>query len=179
MVTGGRPLFQFLIGDDPLDYVEGVARCRNCIGCKSDRARDVSLRASHEARFIGCASFLTLTYDQAHLPWDSLRLSDEGRRQALAWPASVMPWGGSLRRRDVVLFMKRLRDSLRRVEGVRVRAFARSASTAAALCGLTITCACSVTTSARIGSLRAIRSTVTPCSRRGDSTPFGASASAG
>ena len=122
VVTGGRPLFQFPIGDDPLEYVEGVARCRNCIGCKSDRARDVSLRASHEARIIGCASFLTLTYDQAHLPWDSLRLSDEGRRQALAWPASVMPWGGSLRRRDVVLFMKRLRKALSS-EGIRVRAY--------------------------------------------------------
>lgn len=120
---GGRPLFQFPIGEDPLDYVEGVARCRRCIGCKSDRARDVSLRASHEARFVGVASFLTLTYDDAHLPWDTLRLSDAGRRQALRWPNSVLPFRGSLRRRDVVLFMKRLRKALWESHAVRVRAY--------------------------------------------------------
>lgn len=120
---GGRPLFQFPIGEDPLDYVEGVARCRRCIGCKSDRARDVSLRASHEARFIGVASFLTLTYDREHLPWDTLRLSDAARAQAVRWPNSVMPWAGSLRRRDVVLFMKRLRKALWESHRVRVRAY--------------------------------------------------------
>lgn len=120
---GGRPLFQFPIGENPLDYVEGVARCRRCIGCKSDRARDVSLRAAHEARFIGVASFLTLTYDREHLPWETLRLTDEGRAQALRFPQSVMPWAGSLRRADVVLFMKRLRDSLWRSHGVRVRTY--------------------------------------------------------
>jgi len=69
------------------------------------------------------ASFLTLTYDREHLPWDTLRLSDEGRRQALRWPNSVAPWAGSLRRRDVVLFMKRLRHSLLKSHGVRVRAY--------------------------------------------------------
>lgn len=123
-VDGGRALFRFPIGEDPLDYVEGVARCRKCIGCKADRARDISLRASHEARFVGVGSFLTLTYDREHLPWDTVRLSDEGQRSALAHPASVMPFQGSLCRSHLVLFMKRLRKALWTSHKVRVRAYA-------------------------------------------------------
>lgn len=72
---------------------------------------------------VGAASFLTLTYDRESLPWDSRPLSAEGQRLAIARPGLVLPWGGSLRRRDLVLFLKRLRDSLRRSHGVKVRAY--------------------------------------------------------
>lgn len=119
---GGRAVFQFPIGEDPLDYVEGVARCRNCIGCRADKARDVSLRAGHEAQTVGRASFLTLTYDRENLPWDSRPLSKEGQRLAIERPGLVLPWGGSLRRRDLVLFLKRLRKELAK-EGAKVRAY--------------------------------------------------------
>lgn len=120
---GGRPVFQFPIGDDPFDWVEGVARCRSCIGCKSDRARDISLRAGHEVQTVGAACFLTLTYDREHLPWDSKPLSAAGQRLALERPGLVLPWGGSLRRRDLVLFIKSLREWLWRERKVRVRAY--------------------------------------------------------
>jgi len=110
------------IGENPFDFVEGVVTCRKCIGCKSDRARDISLRASHEVQMVGQAAFLTLTYDRDNLPWDSRPLSKEGQRLALAHPGRVLPWRGSLRRRDVVLFMKRLRKELSK-DGIRVRAY--------------------------------------------------------
>lgn len=119
----GRPLMRFPVGEDPYDWERVDLKCRNCIGCRGDRARDVSLRASHEAMMVSASCFLTLTYDRGHLPIITSTLSAEGQRQALERPATVMPYGGSLRRRDVELFMKRLRDYLHRHYGVRVRGY--------------------------------------------------------
>lgn len=88
-VDGGRPLWNFPVGDDPMDYSRTVLVCRSCPGCLADRARDISLRAVHEAKVCGASCFLTLTYDNDHLPLH-----------------------GSLCRRDLELFMKRLRFRL-------------------------------------------------------------------
>ena len=119
----GKPLMRFPIGDDPLDWEATGLRCRCCIGCRSDRAGDISLRASHEARMVGASCFLTLTYDRRSLPVTWQHVSDEGQRLALLHPQRVVPYGGSLRRADVVLFMKRLRKHLHSHFGVRVRAY--------------------------------------------------------
>lgn len=97
---GGRLLFRSPVGEDPRDYVMGIARCRHCVGCLCDRARDVSIRAAHEAHTCGVASFLTLTYSREYLPEH-----------------------GSLRRKDFELFMMRLRTYLLRNHGVKVRAY--------------------------------------------------------
>jgi hypothetical protein len=43
-------------------------RCGRCVGCRIDRARDWSLRCSNEALLHDHSTFLTLTYDDAHLP---------------------------------------------------------------------------------------------------------------
>ena len=53
-------------------------RCRNCLGCRMDKTRDWAIRCAHEAhtsitksgllKGAPDASFLTLTYDDAHLP---------------------------------------------------------------------------------------------------------------
>jgi len=113
----------FPIGEDPRDWIYCPLPCRQCIGCRAVRARDVSVRAAHEAQAVGVGSFLTLTYDHEHLPWDTLRLSEAGQRLAITRPGLVLPWSGSLRRRDWVLFMKRLRKKLAK-EGAKVRAYA-------------------------------------------------------
>lgn len=42
--------------------------CGQCIGCRIDRARDWSLRITHEAKLHGSNQFATLTYDEANLP---------------------------------------------------------------------------------------------------------------
>ena len=60
--------------------------CRQCIGCRLERSRQWAMRCLHEASLHDANSFITLTYDDEHVP----------------------P-GGSLRYRDFQLFMKRLR----------------------------------------------------------------------
>lgn len=65
--------------------------CGQCIGCRLQRASDWTTRALHEAQMVRElehreSSFVTLTYDDAHLPTDY-----------------------GLQRRDLQLFFKRLR----------------------------------------------------------------------
>lgn len=60
--------------------------CGQCIGCRLERSRQWALRCVHEASMHERNCFITLTYDQDHLPKD-----------------------GSLHKEDFQLFMKRLR----------------------------------------------------------------------
>lgn len=71
--------------------------CGQCVGCRLDRAQEWATRLTHEARCHDGSSFVTLTYADEHLP----------------------P-GGTLVKRDLQLFMKRLREA---VEPHRVRFF--------------------------------------------------------
>lgn len=63
--------------------------CRQCIGCRLDRAREWGVRLTHEAQLSKRNCWLTLTYDDEHLPE-----------------------GGTLVYRDVQLFLKRLRKAI-------------------------------------------------------------------
>lgn len=60
--------------------------CGKCIGCKLEHSRQWAIRCMHEKRMHSASAFLTLTYDNEHLPA-----------------------GGTLVKRDLQLFMKRLR----------------------------------------------------------------------
>lgn len=71
--------------------------CGRCIGCKLDKARDWAIRCVHEASMHKENCFLTLTYRPENLPLN-----------------------GSLNKRDIVLFIKRLR---RRYENIRFKYF--------------------------------------------------------
>lgn len=79
--------------------VEGTLElpCGQCIGCRLERSRQWAMRCLHEASLYDRNAFITLTYDDAHLP----------------------P-GGSLSYPDFQRFMKRLR---RRI-GSKVRFYA-------------------------------------------------------
>lgn len=68
--------------------------CGVCVGCQQSRARSWAIRCMHERRMSSESAFVTITYDDAHLPL-----------------------GSSLRKSDVQLFMKRLRKA--RPTGVR------------------------------------------------------------
>lgn len=68
-------------GDDPIRLP-----CGQCIGCRLERSRQWAVRCVHEASLYERNCFITLTYDNEHLPSD-----------------------GSLCLRDFQLFMKRLR----------------------------------------------------------------------
>lgn len=64
--------------------------CGQCIGCRLERSRQWAVRLMHESQSCGGeASFITLTYDEAHLPAD-----------------------GSLVKSDFQKFIKRLRKSV-------------------------------------------------------------------
>jgi len=76
--------------------------CGQCIGCRVSKSREWAVRAVHEASMHDLNSFVTLTYNDAHLP----RVSD-GQGGFVA----------TLNPRDFVLFMKRLRKA----RGERIR----------------------------------------------------------
>nr|QJB21093.1 MAG: replication initiator protein [Microvirus sp.] len=63
--------------------------CRKCIGCRLDIARQWAIRCVHESQMHRENCFLTLTYNPDHLPN-----------------------GGTLVKKDLQLFLKRLRDLL-------------------------------------------------------------------
>lgn len=63
--------------------------CGNCVGCLKSRAFQWSVRCMHEASLYEDNSFITLTYNDEHLPSD-----------------------GSLDKRDFQLFMKKLRKAI-------------------------------------------------------------------
>lgn len=72
--------------------------CGKCIGCRIDRSQQWATRLMQEAQFHEYKIFITLTYDDEHLPK-----------------------GGTLVKRDYQLFMKRLR---KRFSDVKIRFFA-------------------------------------------------------
>lgn len=54
--------------------------CGACIGCHMDRSMSWSLRCRHEAAMWTHNCFLTLTYDDEHLPWHGSLSTTEPRR---------------------------------------------------------------------------------------------------
>lgn len=66
--------------------------CGRCIGCRLERSRQWAVRCVHEAKFHTDNCFITLTYDDAHLPVNN-----------------------SLEYKDFQLFMRRLRKRFGKV----------------------------------------------------------------
>ncbi len=73
-----------LVGDEWLDVP-----CGHCLACRIARTREWTVRLLHESEFWDDTSFVTLTYDDEHLPSN-----------------------GSLVPRDLTLFFKKLRKDL-------------------------------------------------------------------
>ena len=81
------------------EWEEITLPCGRCIGCRLERSRQWAIRCVHEAQYHSENCFLTLTFNNEHLDPE-----------------------GSLRKRDFVLFMKRLRKYFA-AEGKKVRFF--------------------------------------------------------
>lgn len=92
----GKRSIVFNLADGYADMPVEVP-CGRCIGCRLERSRQWAIRCMHEASLHDENCFLTLTYDEAHLPSD-----------------------GGLRKRDMVLFNKRLRKHFK---GRKIRYF--------------------------------------------------------
>jgi len=84
----GKRAVTFDIHEACIDLPVNV-RCGQCNGCRLDKTREWALRCTHEAELHEDNSFVTLTYDDEHLPLNN-----------------GIP---TLRKQDFVLFMKRLR----------------------------------------------------------------------
>lgn len=67
--------------------------CGRCVGCRLAKARDWATRMTHEAKLHQDNAFVTLTYDDQHLPIDGSlsrdALSDFLKRLRHAWAARV------------------------------------------------------------------------------------------
>lgn len=83
-LDGGRLVFNRAKALNPDNPV--ILPCGGCIGCRLDRTGDWSMRCMHESEMHPQNSFISLTYDDEHLPEDY-----------------------SIKKRVFQLFMKRLR----------------------------------------------------------------------
>lgn len=88
--------------------------CGKCIGCLLDKSRDWATRCMLEADYHEHNSFITLTYNDDHLPESREMIND------LTGEISESPFR-TLQKRDFQLFMKRLR---KRLEPLKIRYFA-------------------------------------------------------
>lgn len=62
---GGRIVFD---SSKSFGFASIDIACGRCIGCRLEKAKEWALRCHHESQMHSANSFITLTYDQAHLP---------------------------------------------------------------------------------------------------------------
>jgi len=85
-------------GPDLAGYEELTVACGQCIGCRLERSRQWAIRCIHEASLHKQNCYLTLTYDNDHLP--------RGVDTTTGEIGAGVP---VLRKKDMVYFMKYLR----------------------------------------------------------------------
>lgn len=86
--------------DFPSDKVLQLP-CGQCTGCRIQQSREWANRCMMELQYHDSAYFVTLTYNDAHVPL-SYKVADDTTGEAIST-------GLTLRKRDFQLFMKRLR----------------------------------------------------------------------
>lgn len=101
--------YRFSSGTIISDYMD--VPCGRCLACRLDRARDWTCRVLLEAQEHSQSCFITLTYDDIHIP---------RRMYGSHATGEVVGDSYSLDRRDVQLFLKRLRKHL---EPLKIRYF--------------------------------------------------------
>lgn len=89
-LANGEVVFRERQGQNPVRSL--FLPCGRCAMCRLERSRQWAVRCMHEARMHDASMFITLTYDDAHLPVDR-----------------------SLKYSDYVAFMKRLRKYASRI----------------------------------------------------------------
>ena len=93
--NGRRPLLFSAQMVDRSSSLPVLIPCGQCVGCRLERSRQWAMRCMDEAQMHKENSFITLTYDNAHLPED-----------------------GQLIKRDLQLFFKRLRKDVKKKSGI-------------------------------------------------------------
>lgn len=98
---GGRPIFTRPIGIDknPEKWREITIPCGKCIGCRLDYSKEWATRITMEMKLYPENYFLTLTYDNLHVPWGETINEETGE----------LITNQTLRSNDLTKFMKDLR----------------------------------------------------------------------
>lgn len=71
-----RPLTAYQLADGSISFSQRgdfrflTLRCGQCIGCRVERSRQWAVRCLHEASMHSHSQFVTLTYDDDHVPHD-------------------------------------------------------------------------------------------------------------
>jgi hypothetical protein len=85
-------------------HVNGVyVPCGRCMGCRIARTREWTVRLLHELPYHECATFLTLTYDEEHIPVMEKTINDV--------PIVV---NNTLKKKDLINFFRRLKNEPQR-----------------------------------------------------------------
>lgn len=90
------------MSEDPNKYLNNEyidIPCSKCIGCRLDYSRSWATRCMLEAQYFTRSMFLTITYDDVHVPHSSYDVPETGEIKDIL----------TLSPRDFTLFMKRLR----------------------------------------------------------------------
>lgn len=97
----GQPVYHE-VGDD-IDFIKPAYElpCGHCLGCRTDHAKEWSNRLIMEKQYHDSAFFVTLTYDDSHIPIVE-HLDEETGEYYI---------NSSLVKRDAQLFVKRLRKA--------------------------------------------------------------------
>ena len=109
------PAYDFINNDKDRDISSEFIEvpCRHCVGCMLDRSRDWATRCMLEASYHEHNCFITLTYNDDHLPAKREIIDTDG-------VIAKSPYN-SLQKKDFQNFMKRLRKHL---EPLKIRFFA-------------------------------------------------------
>lgn len=113
----GKPVYKFMpagsqrrdLFDNIKDYDVMLIPCGKCVGCRLDYSRSWADRMMLELETAKKAIFITLTYNNTYVPTKCI--SDD------------IPIGFTVSKRDVQLFMKRLR---RKYDGIKLRFYLSS-----------------------------------------------------
>lgn len=93
----GPFFYRSMVADDSI-----VIGCGQCMGCRMARSREWADRCMLELKYASCAWFVTLTYDDEHIPMSAYADPDTGE---------VVGRCNTLRRKDVQDFLKRVRKA--------------------------------------------------------------------
>lgn len=107
----------WFFSQDPFKYYNNQyidIPCGNCVGCRIDYSRDWALRCTLESMYHDSTMFLTLTYDDVHVPHTSYVDNITGQLKDIL----------TLRPDDFTKFMKRLRFHYSKKYGRELRFFA-------------------------------------------------------
>lgn len=96
-----------------------LVACGKCLMCRIARRREWAMRLTHELDYHENAIFLTLTYDDDNLPWKiKTQLTEDEKNTDI--PTLYLSDYPTLKKTDLQLFIKRLRQNLKRAKDERI-----------------------------------------------------------